>query len=76
MLKLLLLSILVAFAYSEDCFDHGIDYIGNDLEDGHYVSTGSAEACQINCQQTAGCNYWTWDPNYHTACWKKYAKGK
>ena len=48
MLKLLLLSILVAFAYSEDCFDHGIDYIGNDLDDGHYVSTGSAEACQIN----------------------------
>ena len=63
------------FVFSEDCFDHGIDYFGNDLEDGHYVSTGSAEACQINCQETSGCNFWSWDPSYHSACWKKYAKG-
>ena len=63
------------FVFSEDCFDHGIDYYGNDLEDGHYVSTGSAEACQINCQETSGCNFWSWDPSYHSACWKKYAKG-
>ena len=63
------------FVFSEDCFDHGIDYYGNDLDDGHYVSTGSAEACQINCQETSGCNFWSWDPNYHSACWKKYAKG-
>ena len=59
-----------------DCFDHGIDYFGFDMEEGVYVSTGSAEACQLNCQSTSGCEYWTWDPNYHSACWRKYAKGE
>ena len=59
-----------------DCFDHGIDYIGFDMEDGVYVPTESASACQINCQNTAGCEFWSWDPDYHTACWRKYGKGE
>ena len=59
-----------------DCFDHGKDYFGFDMEDGVYVSTGSAEACQFDCQRTSGCEFWTWDPNYHSACWRKYAKGE
>ena len=71
-----ILTVIAKFAIAtEDCFDHGVDYVGFDLEDGVYVSTGSAEACQISCQQKAGCNYWTWDPTYHSACWRKYAKG-
>ena len=39
-----------------------VDYLGNDLSDGHYVSTGSAAECQLQCQYTSQCNYWTWDP--------------
>lgn len=64
------------FASSEDCFDYGVDYKGYDLEEGHYVSVSSAAACQVSCQQTQGCNFWTWDPNYHMACWRKSAKGQ
>ena len=51
-----------------------MDYLGNDISDGHYVSTSSAAGCQGECQRTAACNYWTWDPTYHTACWMKTAK--
>ena len=61
---------------TEDCFDYGVDYVGCDLDDGHYVSTESASACQQSCQQTTDCLFWTWDPNYHSACWKKWGKGE
>ena len=47
---------------SDDCFDYGTDYNGFDMEEGQYNSTTSAEDCQIECQSTAGCEYWTWDP--------------
>merc|ERR1712058_160546 len=60
----------------ESCFEEGVDYIGNDLQEGHYDSTSSAAECQKACQRTNGCEYWTWDPTYHTACWKKMAKGQ
>merc|ERR1712002_1085025 len=60
----------------ESCFEEGVDYIGNDLQEGHYDSTSSAAECQKACQRTNGCEYWTWDPTYHTACWKKTAKGQ
>ena len=33
--------------FDGDCFEYGIDYIGFDLDDGHYVSTENAAACQI-----------------------------
>ena len=51
-----------------------IDYLGNDISDGHYVSTSSAAGCQQECQHNSACNFWTWDPSYHTACWMKTAK--
>ena len=57
--------------FDGDCFEYGIDYIGFDLDDGHYVSTENAAACQISCQNTDDCEFWTWDPDYHTACWRK-----
>ena len=59
---------------NDDCFDYGTDYIGFDLDDGTYVSTESASACQINCQETANCEFWTWDPDYYSACWRKWGK--
>merc|ERR1711997_816048 len=75
-LLLLILTTIITIAYSDDCFDYGTDYYGFDMDDGHYVSTANAEACQIECQNTNGCEYWTWDPDYHSACWKKYDKGE
>merc|ERR1719233_2046358 len=60
----------------ESCFEEGVDYLGNDLQEGHYDSTSSASECQKVCQRTNGCEAWTWDPTYHTACWKKSAKGQ
>ena len=59
-----------------DCFDHGLDYYGNDLNPGQYESTESAQLCQEKCQQSSGCHYWTWTPLYHNACWKKSSKGE
>merc|ERR1712121_39795 len=60
----------------DSCFEQGIDYLGNDLQEGHYDSTSSAAECQKVCQRTNGCEAWTWDPTYHNACWKKSAKGQ
>jgi len=65
---------ILGFAASEDCFEQGIDYLGNDISEGHYVSTSSAAGCQSECQRNSACNFWTWDPTYHTACWMKTAK--
>ena len=39
-----------------------VDYLANDISEGHYVSTSTAGGCQGECQRTAACNYWTWDP--------------
>lgn len=61
---------------ADDCFDYGTDYYGFDMDDGHYNSQGSADLCQKECQATGGCEFWTWDPDYHSACWKKSAKGE
>ena len=57
------------------CFEKGVDYFGNDLSNGQYKSTPTAAACQAHCQASPGCNFWTWDPGYNNACWKKTAKG-
>ena len=76
-MKLLTLVLVFApYALSDSCFEIGIDYFGYDLEEGKYVSTPSAAACQANCQLTSGCEFWTWDPTYHNACWRKTAKGQ
>ena len=52
-----------------DCFEYKTNYYGFDMEDGQYNSQASAEACQIECQNTNGCEYWTWDPGkgYHNS---------
>ena len=67
--------IFVADDY-EDCFDRGIDYNGFDLEDGKYVSTESADACQTECKNNDRCKYWSWVPDYHNSCWLKDGKGQ
>merc|ERR1711887_190705 len=30
----------------ESCFEQGVDYLGNDLQEGHYDSTSSVAECQ------------------------------
>ena len=72
-LTLLLLSIPTVF--SDSCFEVGVDYYGNDLEEGKYVSVPSAEACQASCQGASGCEFWTWDSSYNNACWMKSGEG-
>jgi len=67
---------VVGARLGESCFEDGVDYIGHDLSEGQYDSVPSAAECQKSCQRTSGCEYWTWDPTYHTACWKKTAKGQ
>ena len=47
---------------ANECFDYGIDYAGFDMKPGQFTSQKSAEECQIKCQDTAGCQFWTWDP--------------
>ena len=46
------------------------------MNPGQFDSTISAKACQENCKQTPGCNFWTWTPDYLNACWKKSSKGE
>ena len=85
MIQILVMALVMNFDISislnisgtnNDCFEYGIDYIGFDLDDGHYVSTDGALACQLKCQETSDCIFWTWDPYYHSACWRKWGKGE
>ena len=62
-------STLIASVVSDDCFDYGTDYNGFDMEEGVYIPQASAEDCQIECQNTAGCEYWTWDPGKLGSLW-------
>jgi len=62
----------------EGCFKAG-DYHGGDLS-GNYVKYGvtSPESCQILCQKTNGCNYFTWHNEKSTwknNCYLKSAAG-
>ena len=73
---ILALNAVAQASAQDDCFDYGTDYVGYDLEDGIYTPTDDAAACQVDCQITAGCEFWTWDPTYNNACWKKSAIGE
>ena len=57
-----------------NCFDHDIDYFGNDLNPGQFISTETAFDCQESCQKTSGCYFWTWSPKFNKACWIKSGK--
>ena len=46
------------------------------MNPGQFECTDSAKACQDNCKQTPGCNFWTWTPDFQNACWKKSSKGE
>jgi len=72
----LLLATLLSCSLAEDCFDYDTDYYGNDVSEGQYTPVASPEDCMSDCQASPGCEYWTWDRNYHGACWHKTAKDK
>jgi len=63
---------LFKLALAEDCFDYDTDYFGGDVSEGHYNSVPSAEACQLDCQASSQCLFWTWDAGYNGACWHKF----
>merc|ERR1711936_769331 len=73
-ITMLFIFLIIQSSLSENCFEYGIDYLGFDISDGHYVSTISAQDCQEKCQLNSECNFWTWDPTYHNACWLKTDK--
>lgn len=54
----------------DDCFEHDIDYHGNDIPG--YVETDTAHLCQEECLRKAGCDFWTWHPA--GACYLKTSK--
>jgi len=63
------------------CYTNGIDYTGSNINNGLEDSAASAAGCQVNCQMTHGCTYFTWissghaDPSYRNTCWLKSGKG-
>ena len=57
------------------CILSGIDYKGGDF--GGVIFTDTKEKCQIRCQDTSGCLYFTWvgdeyfDSSIHKKCFLK-----
>jgi len=43
-----------------ECFDCGIEYSGDNLNNPIDGFTGDAQACQMRCQNTAGCKFFAW----------------
>ena len=60
------------------CYQENIDFLGYDL--GSQASVATAEDCQVICQQTHQCRYWTFGHVgsayvYSGKCFMKYTKG-
>ncbi|XP_059094220.1 uncharacterized protein LOC131889199 [Tigriopus californicus] len=59
----------------EECFQYGLDIVGNDLNNGLNDKVNSAAECVVKCQGYPGAKYFTWssaqlaDPNYRLSCW-------
>ena len=60
----------VTFNISGTCFVPNIYYPGMSLNSGHDDEQNTAEECQHLCQQTDGCNVFTWDSE-RKWCWLK-----
>jgi len=74
-MRIFLISIFITTStiFSQNCFEKGIDYVGNDVKEGYNISTSSAEDCQWRCQENDQCQFWTWDRTWKNACWLKTA---
>ena len=61
---------MVTFNLSGSCFLRNIYYPGMSINSGHTDLQDTAEECQLLCQQTNGCNVFTWDSE-RKWCWLK-----
>ena len=66
--------ICASIPVNQGCFEEGVAYPGNDLK-GQPKKGDSAEACQELCQETSGCNAFTYWPSNRN-CWLKAKKGQ
>ena len=58
-------------ALGAQCFEEGIDFYGNDVGS---ISTSTLSNCQIECQKSKMCKYWTYNAassGLGTNCWLK-----
>ena len=56
-----------------DCFEHKIDYFGNDITS---ITTSSPEQCQIQCQSISHCRAWTFNGDDKNCFLKTSNSGK
>ena len=52
-----------------ECFTENIDFYGNDLK--KFKPVPNAKDCQLKCQQTEGCKFWSYKPVEGKDCWLK-----
>ena len=53
-----------------DCWELGIDYLGNDIA---VIENLNPKHCQEKCQNVTECDFWTFDLLTHN-CWLKDSK--
>ena len=56
-----------------DCFEHQIDYFGNDMT---FITTSSPQQCQIQCQSVSNCRAWTFNGRSNSCYLKTSNSGK
>ena len=64
------LHIIGSISNDIDCHEPGIDYRGNDLNDGGSTLTDSSKECQTLCKNNPACVGFTWVIS-HGNCWLK-----
>ena len=62
---------------SFDCFEWNTNFNGNDLDLSPVKNVDSKHECQKLCQETTGCEFFTYDPNAYNPkmCYLKTSDG-
>ena len=55
------------------CAEDNTAYYGNNLVNANKNKKGSSKECQMACENYDGCNYWSWEKNFHW-CYLKHSK--
>lgn len=71
-------STIVSRNNNNKCFDHNIDYYGNDIKKGE-LRVKSVKGCQLECQNNDECKYFSYEKNKNNSnkknkCWLKTKK--
>ena len=56
------------------CYENDIEYRNSNLDLDILKNIENAETCQIYCQETDNCNYWSWNSK-NLNCARKYEQG-